>query len=128
MQKSDGRIKIVNHPQNLGVYRSRTEAILNAKGKYILIMDPDDMFLNKNLFRKLYCYSSIFNLDIVEFSVYHQNEGEKNIFVPDNHFAGSQVVRLFPSQPCSAHTSAPPEWHASITTQRKPLAPTFVLI
>lgn len=86
LQESDGRIKIVNHPQNLGVYRSRTEAILNAKGKYILIMDPDDMFLNENLFKELYNYSSIFNLDIVEFSVYQQNEGEKNIFVPDNHF------------------------------------------
>lgn len=49
-------------------------------------MDPDDMFLNENLFKELYNYSSIFNLDIVEFSVYQQNEGEKNIFVPDNHF------------------------------------------
>jgi glycosyltransferase involved in cell wall biosynthesis len=86
IQESDERIKIINHPKKLGVYKSRIEAILIARGKYILIMDPDDMFLNKNLFRKLYCYSSIFNLDIVEFSVYHQNEGEKNIFVPDNHF------------------------------------------
>lgn len=86
MQESDGRIKIVNHPRNLGVYRSRVEAILNSKGKYILIMDPDDMFLNENLFKELFRYSSKFNLDIVEFSVYQQNEGEKNIYVPDNHF------------------------------------------
>jgi glycosyltransferase involved in cell wall biosynthesis len=86
LQEKDERIKFVNHPQNLGVYRSRMEAILNAKGKYILIMDPDDMFLNENLFKELYDYSSSFNLDIVEFSVYQQNEGEKNIFVPNNHF------------------------------------------
>jgi len=86
IQESDERIKLVNHPRNLGVYRSRMEAILNANGKYILLMDPDDMFLNENLFKELYNYSSIYNLDIVEFSVFQQNEGEKNIFVPDNHF------------------------------------------
>ena len=86
LQESDERIKLVNHPLNMGVYRSRVEAILNGKGKYILIMDPDDMFLNENLFKELYNYSSKYNLDIVEFSVYQQNENEKNIFVPDNHF------------------------------------------
>ena len=32
LQSSDKRIKLVNHSKNLGVYRSRIEAILNAKG------------------------------------------------------------------------------------------------
>ena len=39
------------------------------------------MFLNKNLFKELYNYNLNNNLDIVEFSVYQQKEGEKkNIF------------------------------------------------
>lgn len=59
IQESEERIKLVNHPRNLGVYRSRMEAILNANGKYILLMDPDDMFLNENLFKELYNYSYI---------------------------------------------------------------------
>ena len=86
LQSSDSRIKLINHPENLGVYRSRTEAILNAKGEFILLMDPDDMFLNKNLFKELYNYNLNNNLDIVEFSVYQQKEGEKKIFLPDNHY------------------------------------------
>jgi cellulose synthase/poly-beta-1,6-N-acetylglucosamine synthase-like glycosyltransferase len=59
MQIEDGRITIINHSQNLGVYRSRIESILNAKGKFIILMDPDDLYLNKNLFEELYNYNLI---------------------------------------------------------------------
>ena len=36
----DKRIKAVNHFTNLGVYASRVDAILNSKGKYILLLFP----------------------------------------------------------------------------------------
>ena len=86
MQLEDDRIILINHSQNLGVYRSRIETILNAKSKYIMLMDPDDMYLNQNLIRELYNYNKINNLDIIEFSVYHQNDGSRKIIYPDNHF------------------------------------------
>ena len=86
LQSKDKRIKLVNHSENLGVYRSRIEAILNAKGEFILLMDPDDMFLNQNLFKELHNYNLKNNLDIVEFTVYQQKDGEKTIFLPDNHY------------------------------------------
>ena len=86
LQLTDSRIKLVNHYQNLGVYHSRIEAILNAKGEYILLMDPDDMYLNPNLFQEIYNYNLKYNLDIIEFSVFQQNDGEKKIFLPDNHY------------------------------------------
>ena len=86
LQATDSRIKLVNHYQNLGVYHSRIEAILNAKGEYILLMDPDDMYLNPNLFQEIYNYNLKNNLDIIEFSVYQQNDGEKKIFLPNNHY------------------------------------------
>ena len=86
LQSKDKRIKLVNHSENLGVYRSRIEAILNAKGEFILLMDPDDMFLNQNLFKELHNYNLKNNLDIVEFTVYQQKDGEKKIFLPDNHY------------------------------------------
>ena len=69
----------------MGVYSSRVEAILNAKGEYIIIMDPDDMFLNPELFKNLYNFNLNNNLDIIEFTVYHQNEGKKTIFLPKIH-------------------------------------------
>ena len=42
-------------------------------------MDPDDMYLNENLFQELYNYNMKYNLDIIEFSVLHQIEGEEYI-------------------------------------------------
>ena len=40
---------------------------LTHKNEYILLMDPDDMHINENLFEKLYDYNSKYNLDITEF-------------------------------------------------------------
>ena len=86
LQLEDNRITIINHFQNLGVYSSRVDAILNSKGKYIILMDPDDMFLNIKLFEKLFNYNLQLNLDIIEFSVIYQ-EGRKNtIYKPKYHY------------------------------------------
>lgn len=82
MQSKDKRIKNLNHSKNLGVYASRADAILNAKGKYILLMDPDDILLNENLFQELYSFNINYNLDIIEFLVYHQVEGKRKIIIP----------------------------------------------
>ena len=49
-------------------------------------MDPDDMFLNPNLFHEINKYNLHKNLDIIEFSVYQQKEGTKKIFMPDNPY------------------------------------------
>ena len=49
-------------------------------------MDPDDMFLNENLFQNLYNYNLNNKFDIIEYSVYQQIEGKKRIFSPNNHF------------------------------------------
>ena len=86
LQSKDNRIKLVNHCKNLGVYHSRIEAIFNANGEYILLMDPDDMFLNQNLFKDIFYYNLKNNLDIIEFTVYQQKEGENKIILPDNHY------------------------------------------
>ena len=69
-QQKYNKIKLINHSQNLGVYHSRIEAILNSQGEYILL-------INYNFKR---------NLDIIEFTVFQQKEGEKRIFIPNNHY------------------------------------------
>ena len=86
LQLEDNRITIINHLQNLGVYSSRVDAILNAKGKYIILMDPDDMFLNNKLFEKLFNYNFQLNLDIIEFSVLYQEGKKKTIYKPNYHY------------------------------------------
>ena len=85
LQIEDDRIKIINHNKNLGTYHSRVEGVLNSKGKYILFLDPDDMILNPNLFNILYNYYILYNLDIIEFTVYHTIEGKKRIYYPKDH-------------------------------------------
>ena len=54
IQYEDKRIKLISHQKTLGVYRSRIESILNTKSKYIILMDPDDIYLNEYLFKNLY--------------------------------------------------------------------------
>ena len=87
IQSTDKRIKLLSHSKNKGVYRSRVEAIYNSKSEYTLIMDPDDMYLNENLFQELYNYNLKYNLDIIEFSVMHQIDGYNSIFYPKLHIA-----------------------------------------
>ena len=84
-QSKDNRFHIINHENKLGVYASRKDAILNSKGDYILLLDPDDMYLNGDLFKELYNYNKIYNLDIIEFLVYHIKEGSTHIIIPQYH-------------------------------------------
>ena len=86
IQLNDKRIKLVSHNKSLGVYRSRFEAILNSRTEYIILMDPDDLYLNENLFIELFKYNSKKNLDIIEFIVYNQYSDENKINLPDNNF------------------------------------------
>jgi teichuronic acid biosynthesis glycosyltransferase TuaG len=84
MQLDDDRIKLISHSKNLGVYRSRIESILNTRSKFILLIDPDDMYMNENLFQDLYNINIKQNFDIIEFSVFQQYEGRNKINYPRN--------------------------------------------
>ena len=85
LKDQDDRIKIINHTKKLGVYASRIDELLSSKAKYIIFMDPDDMFMNEDLFKELYEYNLKNNLDIIEFSVYHKNEGSEVIYSLKDH-------------------------------------------
>ena len=89
LKLEDDRIKIIKHIKNLGVYSSRVEAILNAKGKYIIIMDPDDMILNPNL----YIFNLNYNLVLIEFTVYHQEESKKTFFSDIHRITIINIIR-----------------------------------
>jgi glycosyltransferase involved in cell wall biosynthesis len=90
IQLDDDRIKLISHSKNLGLYFSKIESIFNSKGKFILMIGPDGMLLNGNIFQELYNFNSKKNLDIIEFSVFNQIENRKNIFFAnsdfDNHY------------------------------------------
>ena len=86
--KTDNRIKIINHIKNLGLYASRVTGILNSKGKFIILMDPDDMILNPYLLDILYYYYLEYNLDIIEYKIMKYKFNSQELFDPKdkNHY------------------------------------------
>ena len=67
-QLKDQRIKLINHSKNSGVYSSRVDSILASKGKYLMLIDSDDMLINPNIFEELFNYNLKYNLDFLEFT------------------------------------------------------------
>lgn len=68
LMKKDKRIILLKNSINKGQFYSRNKGILNSKGEYILIIDPDDLLLNDILI-KSYGMAKKYLLDIVQF--YH---------------------------------------------------------
>ena len=97
LKSQDNRIKIINHSNNKGIYHSRVEGVLNSRGKYIIFLDPDDLFLNPYLFEIMFNYYIIFNIDIIEFTVFHQKERNHKIYYPEknnhNHNFSSNFIK-----------------------------------
>ena len=63
----DKRIKIIINKKNRGILYSRSIGVQNAKGKYIMTLDNDDLFLY-GIFDICYEVAEKNNLDILEFS------------------------------------------------------------
>lgn len=67
LKNEDERIKIIKNHKNKGALYSKSIGALNAKGKYIVALDSDDLFINEDLFN--ICYNhTLENIDIIEFS------------------------------------------------------------
>ena len=83
--KMEDKIRIIEHSHNLGIYISRINGILNSKGLFVLLIDPDDILLNPYLFQKIYEINNKYNLDIIEFVVFYEKEGNNRIIIPVEH-------------------------------------------
>jgi len=68
LKKEDSRIKIIKNKVNRGPLFSRSLGVLNSRGKYIILLDSDDLFVNENLFYICYHEAKGNNIDIIEFS------------------------------------------------------------
>ena len=68
LQKEDSRIRIINNKENMGPLYTKSIGALEAKGKYIMHLDSDDLFINENLFNICYDEAEKNNIDILEFS------------------------------------------------------------
>jgi glycosyltransferase involved in cell wall biosynthesis len=97
LQKNDNRIKLIENGKkfgrNIGTLYSRAIGVLEAKGKYILNLDDDDLFFDSDVFDTVYNEAENHNLDIVSFmnvqgiryylTIFHMKDGFDKEF-PDN--------------------------------------------
>jgi len=70
-EKEDNRIRIIRNKENKGALYSRSIGTLKARGKYIMALDSDDLFINGNIFNICYKEAELYHLDIVEFAGFH---------------------------------------------------------
>ena len=68
IKKTDKRIKVIRNKKNRGALYSKSLGIIKAQGKYTMILDSDDLFINEELFVLCFNESIQNNIDIIEFS------------------------------------------------------------
>lgn len=88
-EKNDERIIVVNQ-DNLGVAKTRNNALKMIKGKYVYFMDSDD-YLDQNAFKKLHANISANESEICILKAFFVNGDEKYKFPAfdlDKEFSG----------------------------------------
>ena len=80
--KNEPRISFYKNQENKGVLFTKTRGVSLAKGKYVMIIDDDDKYLQKDAFTTLYNEAEKNNLDILGFksisSKFFYNKDEYN--------------------------------------------------
>jgi cellulose synthase/poly-beta-1,6-N-acetylglucosamine synthase-like glycosyltransferase len=66
-KKDDERIILIKNKKNKGTFVTRNLGVLYAKGKYLIIPDPDDI-LNNNILTICYEYAEKYNYEIIRFN------------------------------------------------------------
>ena len=65
--KEDKRIIYLKNESNNGKIKTRSDAVMIAKGKYITIIDGDDALSHQNILFNSFTIANLANLDVVEF-------------------------------------------------------------
>ena len=70
--KEDKRIVLVKNAENKRTFFSRNYGVQIAKGKYVLLIDPDDLIIN-NILEKIFYTAEEHNLDITQYYIMKGN-------------------------------------------------------
>ena len=72
-KKKDERIILIKNKNNKGTFVARNIGVLYAKGKYVILPDPDDILLKRTI---SFCYNNAekYNYEIIRFVSYVGNE------------------------------------------------------
>ena len=67
LMKTEPRISLYQNDENRGILYTKTKGVLLAKGRYVMIIDDDDRYLQRDAFTTLYSEAEKDNLDILRF-------------------------------------------------------------
>ena len=67
IMKTEPRIVLHENRENKGAFYTKSKGVLLAKGKYVMILDEDDIYVQSDAFSFLYSETEKNNLDILWF-------------------------------------------------------------
>jgi len=67
LMKTEPRIVLIQNEENKGALYTKSRGMLNAKGKYVMILDENDIFCQRDAFSSLYVEAEKYNLDNIGF-------------------------------------------------------------
>ena len=79
LMKTEPRIVLYKNKENKGMLYTKTKGVLLSRGKYVMLMDEDDIYVQKEAFSTLYVEAEKNNLDILGFVGLHTEFTSSNI-------------------------------------------------
>lgn len=76
---SEERIVLYKNNENKGALYTKSKGVISAKGKYVLLMDEDDIYIQRDAFSILYEEAEKYNLDILKFNTFSSKPKIKRI-------------------------------------------------
>ena len=65
LMKTEPRIVLYENGENKGTLFTKSKGELNSKGKYVIVMDEDDIFVQRDAFSSIYAEAEKNNLDML---------------------------------------------------------------
>ena len=75
--KIDKRIKFYQNRENKGTLYTKAKGVMHSKGKYVMIIDQDDIYTQKDVFSTLYSYCEKKKLDVLGFASIFREGSDK---------------------------------------------------
>ena len=90
--KDDKRIKLIENKISRQILFSKSIGALNSRGKYIIEMDQDDMFIRDDAFDYIYNESENNNLDFLSFKYISAENAFKEIKYINNFIKDKNII------------------------------------
>ena len=71
IMKTEPRIVLYENEENKGMLYTKSKGVLKAKGKYVMTLDMDDIYVQREAFSSIYSEAEKNNLDILGFIATH---------------------------------------------------------